>query len=714
MIMKRISLYLAALATCGIMPSCNDRLYMDGVGFVGVMPSASPYYLYTNTLGFTFEDTLTTPLSFTVKSMDTPWKLNVADKWLKLSPMSGDGTVSPTVVNLSADINPSTFYRISIFSLESATDTAVFHYSRNIYAEQCGNSKVTLSLSSENPLFLPASASSATLTVSTNAPSYDIRLSEDWLTVEQNGNETTVSVEENTEDGERVGYVYFDAYSQKHESANAITNTFYLEIRQSAPNLTATVQELHFDNLAGTQTFSLNSDLNWEVESYDSWISVNPLQGVAGESEISVSVAENSSTSERKGYVYVIMENGETLQIPITQSGLYASADRSFLSFESIASQQQIVFETNMSSWTVLEKPEWISVSPDNGGAGEFRLNVSAEDNPNTAGRTGELIIGNEYSSVYTIEIAQEGKSFGPLESVMQFENTASSSVLSVTTDGEWTAMSGNDWITVTPTSGTGNAELTVSVSANENDEERIGEICVTVGDMVRIVNVVQKGRYFTIDRPASSSLPSTGGTIELGIATNQAWTASIMNHSPWLTLSATQGEGNANLAISAADNPSLDSRTDTIVFTPANGQQGVKLAVKQAGRYLKTNTQSVSFFSKGGTSAPVTLDTDGTFRMEKPAEATWLTANVTNNLLTFTAETYEGESQRSATVSIYLTDLAGEQAEVKMVDITVTQYSKDSQFIRNDYDEDVNLDLNTDESVTIERNDYGEDQSFE
>ena len=157
-----------------------------------------------------------------------------------------------------------------------------------------------------------------------------------------------------------------------------------------------------------------------------------------------------------------------------------------------------------------------------------------------------------------------------------------------------------------------------------------------------------------------------------------------------------------------------MDSRTDTIVFTPANGQQGVKLAVKQAGRYLKTNTQSVSFFSKGGTSAPVTLDTDGTFRMEKPAEATWLTANVTNNLLTFTAETYEGESQRSATVSIYLTDLAGEQAEVKMVDITVTQYSKDSQFIRNDYDEDVNLDLNTDESVTIERNDYGEDQSFE
>ena len=70
MIMKRISLYLAALATCGIMPSCNDRLYMDGVGFVGVMPSASPYYLYTNTLGFTFEDTLTTPLSFTVESME--------------------------------------------------------------------------------------------------------------------------------------------------------------------------------------------------------------------------------------------------------------------------------------------------------------------------------------------------------------------------------------------------------------------------------------------------------------------------------------------------------------------------------------------------------------------------------------------------------------------------------------------------------------------
>ena len=105
---------------------------------------------------------------------------------------------------------------------------------------------------------------------------------------------------------------------------------------------------------------------------------------------------------------------------------------------------------------------------------------------------------------------------------------------------------------------------------------------------------------------------------------------------------------------ISAQDNSSLESRTDTIVFTPAN-KQGVKLAVKQAGRYLKTDAQAVSFFYKGGTSAPVTVSTDGTFRVEKSSGADWLVVATNNNLLMFTAEPYSGNDKRTATVSLYL-----------------------------------------------------------
>ena len=77
----------------------------------------------------------------------------------------------------------------------------------------------------------------------------------------------------------------------------------------------------------------------------------------------------------------------------------------------------------------------------------------------------------------------------------------------------------------------------------------------------------------------------------------------------------------------------------------------------RQAG--LKTDAQAVSFFYKGGTSAPVTVSTDGTFRVEKSSGADWLVVATNNNLLMFTAEPYSGTDKRTATVSLYLTTTA-------------------------------------------------------
>ena len=208
---------------------------------------------------------------------------------------------------------------------------------------------------------------------------------------------------------------------------------------------------------------------------------------------------------------------------------------------------------------------------------GEHTLTINVEDNPNTTKREGRVVVGNQkgLSLADTLWLTQEGKWFGSLETVLQFENVASSNTLDISTDGDWTVTTSDSWIAVNPSSGHGKAQVTVSVQANEGDNDRTGLLAVAVGGTVQYVNVVQKGRYFTIDRGSSASLPSKGGTIELGIATNQTWTAVVKNQSSWLALSATQGQGDAKLVISAQDNPSLESRTDTIVFTPANKQRG-------------------------------------------------------------------------------------------------------------------------------------------
>ena len=78
-----------------------------------------------------------------------------------------------------------------------------------------------------------------------------------------------------------------------------------------------------------------------------------------------------------------------------------------------------------------------------------------------------------------------------------------------------------------------------------------------------------------------------------------------------------------------------------------------------------------------------------------------------------FTAEPYSGNDKRTANVSVYLTGLSGEVTEAKIVDIVVTQYSKNTQFVRDDYGEDVRLDVIYKDGAVIVRSDYGKDNDL-
>lgn len=621
---KRIVKCLSGcLALLGLTVSCNDELYMGGVG---VVPATKAYYLYTNMLGFNLPDTVVNPSTFNVECQNVPWRLDVADEWLKVTPAEGNGEEDTTLVSVGADINPSTYYRMSVFSLEAVMDTSVYKYSQQIWAAQQGNTGTSLTVSCEVPLRLRASASSETFTVDTNAPKFGLRTDADWLQATASGNEIMVTTSENKTEDVRVGYIYFDTYGQEWQNSSETIFTYYLEVRQESPEYSLSESSLAFRNTAGTKTVTLYCDLGWTASTTDSWIQVSPSSGSAGTVELSVSVTENGGVEERSGAVNLHVDGDFLIEIPVKQSGLYMDMTESRFDFESGAASRTVSMSTNLSFWNVLEKPSWVSVSPESGEAGEHTLTINVEDNPNTTKREGRVVVGNQGLSLAdTLWLTQEGKWFGSLETVLQFENVASSNTLDISTDGDWTVTTSDSWIAVNPSSGHGKAQVTVSVQANEGDNDRTGLLAVAVGGTVQYVNVVQKGRYFTIDRGSSASLPSKGGTIELGIATNQTWTAVVKNQSSWLALSATQGQGDAKLVISAQDNPSLESRTDTIVFTPAN-KQGVKLAVTQAGRYLKTDAQTVSFFYKGGTSAPVTVSTDGTFRVENlPVPIGWL-----------------------------------------------------------------------------------------
>ncbi|EAQ41795.1 chondroitinase-B domain-containing protein [Polaribacter sp. MED152] len=97
-----------------------------------------------------------------------------------------------------------------------------------------------------------------------------------------------------------------------------------------------------------------------------------------------------------------------------------------------------------------------------------------------------------------TIEIS-ENLTISSLET---FAASASSKDVNVTANVSWTAVSNNDWITISTTSGTGNATVTVNITENSETTSRSGSVTFSQvaggDDIVRTLNVNQEGANLT------------------------------------------------------------------------------------------------------------------------------------------------------------------------------------------------------------------------
>jgi len=88
----------------------------------------------------------------------------------------------------------------------------------------------------------------------------------------------------------------------------------------------------------------------------------------------------------------------------------------------------------------------------------------------------------------------------------LQFAHTAGAAGVVVTSNLDWTVTDDQDWITVTPTSGSGDGSFQVSVTANDG-EPRQGTVTVTGGNLTREV-AVQQGSDGTCEDPQPVVLP--------------------------------------------------------------------------------------------------------------------------------------------------------------------------------------------------------------
>lgn len=646
------------------MGGCSDDFDMNG----NLEPSLSGHYLNPSQVNFDHSTSAAFKKNFKVESYETSWKFSEVADWFSLNPMTGDATS-----NISLDVrenNDATNARTAVFYLQSTVED--WNYNRALSISQ---QKATPKLSIEKTtLSFGGATETQSIKVTGNCP-WTASCSDSWVNITSDVSLGTlkVSVESNPLETYRSSTVYIRYGNNK---------TITISISQAPANITVSDHTIQFENVASRANISIESETPWTATVSDSWITVNPDKGDAGKTIALIEVTPNTSVSQRMGSVLIRTGNSERIQISIVQRGLYIEAEQSSITFGSKIESKTLSVKSN-TSWSVISKPNWISISKDHG-EGNENITLTSADNPNTTPRSGEIVIDQPGLTVQArVQIIQEGKSLSADVKLLEFSDKASQMNFNLTADIQWTSTNSATWFNSTPTTGNGNATVTVSVEENTAVEERTGIIQYKYLDKSTNVNVHQLAKYLTIDNK-SFEFDSKGGSHTIEVLTNDEWTAEIEHNVSWLKLSKSSGTGVALITLTADDNPSVNVRSTSVVIN-SKYSQSVRILVSQQPRYLSVSSESILFFVNGGTSEVVKINTNGAYNIK--TDVSWFTINkgADNTFTVYAPQNYSNE-MRKGRITISLTDLKEGSLSLEL---SVVQAGEGGSFILTDFTDD-------------------------
>lgn len=665
--------------------ACNDQYKENG----NYSPSLSLRYLRPSESKFD-ASSKGGNLRFSVESVSAPWEFTNTQSWFSLSPRTATSSAD---VSLSVQENPSAdSSRVAIFYLQSTSSD--WQYKKTMYISQ-GVAEPYISFSNTNVDFA-GSSSSQTIKVTCNF-TWEAKASENWISLKVNraNNELTIEVDSNPTSNYRTGDIRF------YYNGSVFRN---LKIKQAPSQITTSDATLSVSNVASKVTIELDAESDWTAQVSDSWVSVNPNKGSAGKKSVEISVLPNETVNERTAYVSFLTNGNQKAQIKIVQEGLYLRTDITSLDFRSKGETKTLNVFSN-TDWEVMSVPDWIKLSASKGN-GDAELEVSAEGNQSLTSRSGTILIQKNGLDLKTsISVEQDLMTLNVNAPKIAFSHKAEETNIDITADFPWYSSVSDTWITTDPTQGTGDATIKVSVTENNSYNERLGTILYAMSEATLNVRVEQDAKYFIVDAKPFD-FTSKGGVVTISFATNETWTAKFNDAPNWVKLSSNSGEGSAELVITVSDNPSVNKRsTQLMIETPLG--QALCVPITQDARYLIVNTQTLTFYAKGG-SADIVVDTDGTF--EAVSSSNWLHVNKQENTITVTADNNEGDVNRQSSISISLSDLI--EGEV-VLSIPVLQIGKGGTFSWENYLSDIDWNINSQSEFSISIVDYQIDNSW-
>jgi uncharacterized protein (TIGR02145 family) len=170
------------------------------------------------------------------------------------------------------------------------------------------------------------------------------------------------------------------------------------------------------------------------------------------------------------------------------------------------------------------------------------------------------------------------------------------SQTITVTASVAWSASSDAEWVTISPTTGTGDGTISVQIANNPDVTSRTGTITVTgegVESQKVAVSQAAAEPYLTITDNFPDEVPAEGGTYKVTVTSNIQWSADVLP-TDWCTISPANGSSNGEITVIIAENTNFTERSAEIAVT-AEGVEAQTATLTQAAVVFASGTWAYS-----------------------------------------------------------------------------------------------------------------------
>ncbi len=424
-------------------------------------------------------------------------------------------------------------------------------------------------------------------------------------------------------------------------------------------------------------TVDFTCEAAWTATPSATFVSVSPAAGEAGNTKVEITVAPNTSVSQRSAEVRFFTLSGGQIgkTVYLYQHGASTTVKPASLLFVSKGATLGVEVDTDVEI-TAIETPEWIEASPTSLAQGTSALSLTASRNAAVTGRSGRVVLrsadGMERAA---ISVTQEASGLtDDSEVVLSWKSQIFEIPVNVTEN--WTALpSSTGWLRLGATSGSPADNLILLVDENTSEQSREGGVRVTSGGISSEIRVIQQGQYIHVDG-SSATLPITASSLEISVSSTVGSSVSAIRYlddsRDWLSLDGQQSaDGVETYSFSATENDCAFTRRAEIVFEPADktgavDHPGIIYTVSQLGRTLSLSQSAVYANATGGQSEFIVISAVGPYEVTVAEPASWFTLNHTGNVFYLDILPNDSGAPRSGSVTVSLTDLPeGQQLSV-------------------------------------------------